>query len=88
MPDAVVSTEPVMPTGIYVQAGAFAVKDNADRLVQTLSAIAPAKIEPAAVAGRTLYRVKLGPFSSVEQADSALERVIKAGQSGAKVIKK
>lgn len=88
MPDAVVRTEPVVPTGLYIQAGAFAVKSNADRLVGTLGSIAPTRIESVTVSGRTLYRVKLGPFSTVEAADNALARVIRLGQGGAKVIKK
>jgi hypothetical protein len=34
-----------------------------------------------------MYRVKLGPIASVEAADKVLEKVIRAGQNGAKVVK-
>lgn len=87
LPDPVVSTAPVAPTGIFVQAGAFGVRENADRLAQRLSAIAPVRIDPVSLNGRTLYRVKLGPLSSVAEADAVLDKVARAGGDGAKVVK-
>lgn len=87
MPDPVVSKEPVSPTGIFVQAGSFAVYENAERLSVKLSGIAPAKIEPVTVKGRQLYRVKLGPIASVGEADAVLEKVIRAGNDTARVIR-
>jgi rare lipoprotein A len=87
MPDPVVTQEPVVPTGIYVQAGAFGVYGNAQRLKEKLSSIAPVIIEPITTStGKTLYRVKLGPLSSVDRADSVLNRVIAAGGDGARVV--
>jgi rare lipoprotein A len=86
MPDAVVSQEQVAPTGIFVQAGAFAVKANADRMKEQLSGIAPVVIESVTVKGRQLYRVKLGPIESVDKADKVLEKVIAAGDGGAHVV--
>jgi hypothetical protein len=86
LPDAVVSQERVAPTGIFVQAGAFAVKANADRMKADMSSLAPVIIEPVTVKGRLLYRVKLGPISSVEKADAILERVISAGNNTAHVV--
>ncbi len=87
LPDPVVTTVPVKPTGIFVQAGAFSVYDNAANLSKKLSSIAPTVIEPVRVSGRQLYRVKLGPLPSVSHADTVLAKVISAGQGGAKVIK-
>lgn len=87
MPDPVVATAPVRPTGIFVQAGSFSVQENALRLSERLNAIAPAKIEEVAVQGRTFYRVKLGPIANVEEADLILQRVIESGQDAARVIK-
>lgn len=89
MPDPVVTQEPVIPTGIYVQAGAFGVYNNAQRLKAKLSPIAPVVIEPMTTSqGKTLYRVKLGPLASVQQADSVLDRVLAAGGDGARVVHK
>ena len=85
MPDAVVQKVPVAPTGLFVQAGAFAVRDNAERLKETLASIGPTIIEQVNVQGRQLYRVKVGPLSDVTQADSVLSRV-SALSRGAKVV--
>lgn len=88
MPDPVVSKAPVVPTGIFVQAGSFGVYDNATRLKKRLGSIAPTVIDPVTVNGRQVYRVKLGPIATVAEADQLLERVIRAGESGARVIKR
>jgi rare lipoprotein A len=86
LPDAVVSQERVAPTGIFVQAGAFAVKANADRMKEDFSSLAPVIIEQVTVKGRLLYRVKLGPIANVEKADAILERVISTGNNTAHVV--
>lgn len=88
MPAPVVEQEPVAPTGLFVQAGAFAVRANAEKLQRDLSGIAPVQIDPISVRGKTLYRVKLGPIASVQKADEVLERVIALGSTGARVVKK
>ena len=89
MPDPVVSKVPVHPTGIFVQAGSFAIFANAEKLTKHLASIAPTTIEPVTVNGRKLYRVKMGPIATVAEADTILEKVIRTGGggSGAKVIK-
>lgn len=71
---------------IYVQAGAFAVADNANRLRGQLSAFGPAHVSEATVGGRRFYRVRIGPMASVDAADAALDKVIQTGQQGAKII--
>ena len=86
MPNDVVQQQPVVPTGLFVQAGSFGVKDNAERLSQQLSSIAPTRIDPVEVNGKTLYRVKLGPLADLVEADAVLAKVAQAGTAGAKVI--
>lgn len=87
MPDPVVQVEPVAPTGLFVQAGSFGVKDNAERLSRDLAKIAPTRIDPVTVNGKTLYRVKLGPLADLAEADAVLSRISQAGTQGARVIK-
>lgn len=87
MPDPVVAQMPVQPTGLFVQAGAFGVRENAERMKQQLSGIAPIVIEPVSSNGKQLYRVKLGPLSSVTEADKVLEKVVRAGNNGARVTR-
>ena len=86
MPDPVVTTAPVLPTDIFVQAGSFAIYDNAERLAKQLVSIAPIIIESVTVDSRKMYRVKLGPIASVAGADSVLEKVISAGHGSARVV--
>jgi rare lipoprotein A len=87
LPDPVVSTQAVRPTGIFVQAGSFSVQGNAQQLAQKLSKISKTSIEVASVNGRQVYRVKLGPVASVSQADALLEKVVRAGENGARVVR-
>jgi rare lipoprotein A len=85
-PDPVVTQQAVIPTGIYVQAGAFGVRENAAKLQQKLQAISPARVDPVAYGGKTLYRVRIGPLDSVRTADNVLSRVLSSGQSDAIII--
>lgn len=86
MPDPVVQVEAVAPTGLFVQAGSFGVKDNAERLSHDLAKIAPTRVDPVTVNGKTLYRVKLGPLADLAEADAVLSRIAQAGTQGARVI--
>ncbi len=54
---------------VYIQAGAFSIYDNADRLGQKLSKLAPVDISEINVSNRKLYRVRLGPIDSVQAAN-------------------
>jgi rare lipoprotein A len=82
----VVTTVPVVPTQIYVQAGAFANVNNAVRLSAALNSIGRAAVAPKQVRDQVLHRVRFGPFASVEDADRTLARLIEAGYPEARVI--
>ncbi len=86
IPEPLVTVEPVKPTSIFIQAGAFAVYDNANRLRARLSALAPTRISPVMVDGQQFFRVRLGPIGSVPAADALLERLINAGYTQARVV--
>ncbi|HEX2753061.1 MAG TPA: septal ring lytic transglycosylase RlpA family protein, partial [Alphaproteobacteria bacterium] len=86
MPDPVVTREPVNPTGIFVQAGSFTVRDNAERLSQKLSRLGPVLVDPVMVSGRQFWRVRVGPIDTVETADGILDQVIRIGGTG-KVVR-
>lgn len=72
MPNPVVSHQPVQNTKIFIQAGAFSDESNANRLRDTLRAYGNAGVYTANVTGRSFYRVRLGPYDNVAQADAAL----------------
>ena len=61
-------------TPLYIQAGAFGVEDNAERLVARLTAdgISQAFVRRDTVDGRDLYRVRIGPIPDV----TAYDRVV------------
>lgn len=70
----------------YVQAGTFAVRENAERLRDRLSATGNLTISSIDRDGRLLYRVRIGPFDDVEAADAALVTLAGLGTTGAQVV--
>jgi len=76
LPDPVVTQRPIVKTNIYVQAGAFGKEENAVRLSQKLSSIGNSHVYRADVGGQRFYRVRLGPFATVDEADRALSLVL------------
>lgn len=86
MPDPVVVQMPVHPTSIYVQAGAFGIYENAERMRQKLASLGAVNIQQALVGGKQLYRVRVGPINDVESADAMLNRVVAQGQNKAIIV--
>lgn len=72
---------------IYIQAGAFARFENANRLRARLSALGPeVRISQVYVTNQPMFRVRIGPLSSVAEADVTLERMIGYGYPEAQII--
>jgi Flp pilus assembly protein TadD len=69
----------------YVQAGAFATEERADKLAQSLD-IMGARVSPTTVGGRSLYRVRIGPFKDAQQANDALDVAKSLGHTDVKVV--
>ncbi|NCC23433.1 MAG: septal ring lytic transglycosylase RlpA family protein [Alphaproteobacteria bacterium] len=86
LPDPVVSQLPVAPTAIFVQTGAFTVKENAAAYASSLSRLGEARIYSAAINGQQFYRVRFGPFGSVSQADAMLDRLASAQINQAMIV--
>jgi rare lipoprotein A len=86
-PDGVVSTQQVPAmTRLWVQVGSFTSRQNADRLVSSLSRVGVAQSSRIMLNGKPMFRVRFGPFNAVEEADTMLDKVISAGQNGAQII--
>ncbi len=83
---AVVSVVPVRPTRVFVQAGAFAQFDNANRVRARLANLGPVKVTQVLVNGRDLFRVRAGPLASVTDADRILKWVIDTGYPDARIV--
>jgi rare lipoprotein A len=87
VPDELTRTTAQPPPALYVQAGAFADQQNAQRLLARLQA---AGLERAFIAlplqsGAHLYRVRLGPVESVAQFDQLTARLAALGIADARL---
>jgi len=89
-------TAPVKPTrvnsddvvsGLYVQAGAFSRRANAERALSRVSDVGPAQIvETQTASGASLYRILIGPLENQTEASALAESVTGLGVSGAHVM--
>ena len=84
-PDRVIT--PFGSSRIFIQAGAFAVPENAQRARSRFSALANVEVTNISVHGNPLYRVRLGPVASVEEADRLLSRLVGSGYPDAHIVK-
>ena len=85
-PPARVEKRAVRPTQLYVQAGAFIAFGNAARAADTIENVGPAIISKIETNGRVLYRVRIGPLATIEDADGVLRRVLASGNDDARII--
>ena len=74
------------PGRIFVQAGAFSVRGNAQRVQSRIAMLGSVEVMSASVNGTAVYRVRLGPVASVEQADRLLHRVVNSGYPEARIV--
>ncbi len=84
--NAKITIMPVKPTRIYIQAGAFSKYHNAFRLKVVLSKFGPTRVTTVAVGEYYLFRVRLGPMSTLPEADKMLARVIGAGYEARLIV--
>src|SRR5216684_5221607 len=71
---------------IFVQAGTFAVPENAQRVRARIAALGSVEIVRTAAHGTDLYRVRLGPVASEAAAARLLGKVVDCGYPGARVV--
>ncbi|MBI3445953.1 MAG: septal ring lytic transglycosylase RlpA family protein, partial [Magnetospirillum sp.] len=81
-----VKSVPVHATSLYVQAGSFSRHDYANRMAAKLSPVGKAQVQQVTIQGKPLFRVRLGPLASVEDADRLLDRVVASGAGDARVV--
>lgn len=82
LPEAVV--QGVARTGqLYIQASTFTAREAAQRQAARLPG---ARVEAFGPGRRPEYRVRLGPFGSVAQADQGLEMARRSGVSDARIL--
>ncbi len=71
---------------IFVQAGAFAVAENAQRVRARIAALGSAEVVAAMVKGNALYRVRLGPVASESEARRLLNKIVDNGYPTAQIV--
>ena len=70
------SSGAVDPFSYFIQAGAFRTPEDAEQQRARLLLLGmQAKVTEREQSGRTVYRVRLGPFDKKEDADKAKERL-------------
>jgi cell division protein FtsN len=86
-PAARAASKPGAPALIYfAQAGAFNRSDDAEAQRAKLALLGmDSKLSEREQAGRTVYRVRVGPFEGRSQADAAIEKLQAAGIEAALV---
>jgi rare lipoprotein A len=85
-PSPVVVQQPVHPTNIFIQAGAFLQVANAERLRSRLAGMGSARVIPVQLGAQRFYRVRVGPIADVDQADRLLNQVIAMGNKDARIV--
>ena len=81
-----VSVVAVGTSELFVQPGAYRHFENANRVRAILAPVGRVKVYQEMVGGRDLFRVRVGPLATVEEADKVLDMVIGAGYSDARVV--
>ncbi|MBL8675118.1 MAG: septal ring lytic transglycosylase RlpA family protein, partial [Rhodospirillales bacterium] len=71
---------------VFVQAGAFASINNAERVRATLASYGESALTETRQRGQAIYRVRLGPYGSVEQAEGVRLQVVDAGHRDARIV--
>lgn len=81
LPQVISTAVAAEPPRLYLQAGAFTSRENAEALRNRLAGggFTPVHVEPANRDGTPLYRVRLGPIASVDESDRLVARIAAQG---------
>lgn len=72
--------------GIYIQAGAFGNKENAERLANKLSPLGTTHLSERNAGNKTLHIVKVGPFETNGVARHSLSQINNMGLTDARIV--
>ena len=76
----------VLEKGFYLQAGAFSQKQNAQNIQKKLSEYADVLIQDVNLDGKMIYRVRIGPFATGEEAVELMETIEKTGYTDLRLL--
>lgn len=88
-PAAAANPAAAAPAGsdVFIQVGAFSNQANAQALAQSLGSYGAGDVSPVEVNGKTLYRVRLGPYSNGAATDALLDEIRYMGHPTAKLVR-
>jgi rare lipoprotein A len=72
--------------GFYVQTGAFASVANAERQRSLIASYGTSEISQGSAAGREVYRVRVGPYTTADAAGIVADRLKRSGYGEARVV--
>jgi rare lipoprotein A len=81
-----VQVNPVTPTAIFVQVGTFSDFNNANRLRVKLSQYGPVDVRNVLIGNIEMFRVRMGPYPELQDADKMLAVVIDNGLEDARIV--
>jgi cell division septation protein DedD len=73
-------------SGLYIQLAAFRDPGNADQARNQARALGPATIYKADLTTGTFYRLRLGPYTTQQEADRHLAQAVQAGYPSARIV--
>ena len=76
----------VRPSQLFIQFGAFSNPQNAEGMLAAIRGYGRARIDQVRVNGRDIYRVRIGPLQSTQEADILLDQAVREGHSTARII--
>lgn len=84
----IVSPPPAKQAGgdYFIQVGSFANPDNAERARNAVASAGPVEVVPLEGSSGTLYRVRVGPLVDESEARNALQTVVVAGHTDARLV--
>ena len=74
------------PGGYYVQTGAFSTMSNAERQRGLITSYGTTEISQGAAAGREVFRVRVGPYTTSDAAGIVADRLKRSGYGDARVV--
>jgi rare lipoprotein A len=72
--------------GFYVQTGAFATPENAERQRGLVRSYGASEVSHVSAGGREVYRVRLGPYTTSDAAGIVADRLKRSGYGDARVV--
>lgn len=78
--------EPSAGGNLFIQAGSFSQRENADKLAARLSGVGTPDVRAIQVGDRMWYRVRVGPVADRMVAEQMLSKVIQLGVPDARII--